>query len=177
MFFEIVATFVAGFAGAGLWLLAAKLTRGRVPRRAFPVAAGAAMIAFAIWSEYAWYPRIAAALPPGLIVADSVQNRGPLRPWTYVAPFTDRFTAVDIRGMRINPGATDQRLADVYRFARWQPTLRDAILFDCAGHRSAPVTADLTPGTDGRLSGADWRDLPTDDPILRAACDVPVPAG
>jgi len=177
MFFEIVATFIAGFAGAGLWLLAAKVTRGLVTRRAFPVAAGGAMIAFAIWSEYAWYPRITAALPPGLIVADSVQNRGPLRPWTYVAPFTDRFVAVDIRGMRINPGAPDQRLADVYRFARWQPVVREAILFDCARYRNAPVTSDLSQGADGQVTGAAWRDLGPDDPILRATCDVPVPAG
>jgi hypothetical protein len=177
MFFEIIATFVSGFAGAGIWLLASKLTRGRLPRRGFPVAAGAAMIAFAIWSEYSWHPRLTTSLPPGLIVAEATESRSPLRPWTYAVPLTDRFVAVDIRTMRINPATPDQRVADVYAFARWQPVIRQGVLFDCAGGRSADVTPDLAFTDDGQVTGAAWRDIGATDPILRAACDVPVPAG
>jgi hypothetical protein len=177
MFFEIVATFVAGFAGAGIWLLVSTLTRGRLPRRAFPVAAGVAMIGFAIWSEYDWYPQMSDALPPGVVVADSTPSRSPLRPWTYFAPLTDSFIAVDVRGMRINPASPDQRLADVYRFARWQPVVRRGVLFDCAGSRTADITPDLAFGADRQVTGAAWRDLAASDPILRTACDVPVPAG
>ncbi|MCU0907565.1 MAG: hypothetical protein MUF73_08990 [Rhodobacteraceae bacterium] len=177
MLFEIIATFVSGFGGAGIWLLVSKLTRGWLPRRGFPVAAGGAMIAFAIVSEYAWYPRLSTGLPPGLVVAEATENRGPLRPWTYIAPFTDRFVAVDIRGMRVNPASPDQRIADVYAFARWQPVIRQGVLFDCAAGRSADMTPDMAIAPDGQVTGAAWRDIGTADPILRAACDVPVPAG
>ena len=45
MVFELIATIVAGFAGAGVALLLNKIFGGRLPRWIMPVAAGAAMLA------------------------------------------------------------------------------------------------------------------------------------
>ncbi len=170
MIFELIAVIAAGLAGAGVGLLLGRLTAGRLPRWWVPVLAGAAMLGVAIASEYGWYPRTRAALPAGVEVAMTVEERAPYRPWTYVAPFVSRFLAVDTGAMRSHPAAPGQRIVEVYAFARWSPTRKLAVLVDCPGGRRA----DLGPGAGfaegGTVSGVTWRDVGADDPVLRAAC-------
>ncbi len=170
MFFEFVATVTAGFAGAGVTLALARLTGGRVPGRAAPVIAGAAMIVFLIWSEYSWYARTAAALPPGVEVAQTIENSGMLRPWTLVWPYVHRFVAVDTGRARTNPDLPGQRMADLYFFGRWAPVNRVTVLFDCPGGRSAEMVEGVDFAADGQVTGVTWRPMAASDPVFATAC-------
>lgn len=170
MLFELIAAIVAGFAGAGVILLLNRMLRGRLPRWLMPVAAGGAMIATAIANEYGWYPRTVGALPEGLEVATTVKETAVYRPWTYVAPFVTRFIAVDVGSMRRNDSVADQRIVDVYAFARWTPPRKLGVAVDCAAGRRADLGEGVVFAADGRIEGVTWRDVGTDDPIVQTAC-------
>ena len=90
MFFELIATITIGVGAAGVAMLARRLSGRRLPGWVTPVTAGAAMIGFVLWAEYSWYGRTVAALPDGVEVATANESRQVYRPWTYVAPLTDR---------------------------------------------------------------------------------------
>lgn len=170
MLLEFFATIVAGFGAAGVALLLRRLTGGRLPSWLVPVAAGGAMLAYAIWSEYSWFDRAVAGLPDGVVVISQSQSSAPWRPWTYLAPMTDRFVALDTRSVQSNDAAPDQRIADTYFFARWTPTRRVSVAFDCAGNRRAPMVEGLVMDESGRITQAEWVDVPAGDPALRAVC-------
>ena len=166
MFFELIAVFVAGFAGAGAFMLLNRILGGRLPRWLVPVAAGAAMIATTISSEYGWYGRTAEALPEGFTVASVHKARAFYRPWTYAAPMVDRFIAVDHGARRANAETEGLYIADLYFFARWQPVQSVEMMVDCVNHRRADPA-----GGDG---GAPvWREAGADDPIVAAVCEAP----
>ncbi|MGC9371074.1 MAG: hypothetical protein ACP5DX_16185 [Paracoccaceae bacterium] len=170
MFFELIATIVAGVGAAGLVLAVNRLTGGRLPRWAMPVAAGGAMIAFTVWSEYSWFARTRAALPEGVTVASTVETRGGLRVWTYAFPYVSRFSAIDRRSLRTHPDLPGQRILHVLLFARWSPPSQLPVLFDCEGHRRADLGPATRFGEGGRVIDPDWRALEAGDPLLRAAC-------
>ena len=169
MVFELIAAIVAAFAGAGLALAARWISGGRLPGWLVPVAAGAAMLAFAIWSEYTWYSRTVAELPPTWEVVRTNEARALYRPWSYAVPLTDRFAALDLASLRTNPEAPEQRAADLYFFGRWsRPTLRP-VLIDCAEGRFAPLSGAEADAT-GTVRSADWEDLAQDDPLRTVTC-------
>ncbi|QFS83090.1 hypothetical protein FIU97_09645 [Roseivivax sp. THAF40] len=163
MFLELIAVIVAGLAGAGGMLLLTKLARGRLPRWLVPVAAGCAMLAAAISSEYGWYGRTSEALPEGLVVADRIDRPSWYRPWTYLVPMTQRFVAVDIDNLQQNTEQASVFLADLYFFGRWRAVQSVEIMVDCA----AGLRADPTFG-DG--SAPVWREVGASDPIVSSIC-------
>lgn len=163
MFLELIAVFVAGFAGAGLMLLLARITGNRLPRWIIPLGAGAAMMATAISNEYSWYSRTASNLPEGLVVADTVQSSALWRPWSLVFPMTTRFVAVDTSALRPNSQTEGLYMADLYFFGRWQTVQAVEVMADCPGGRRAdPALGDGSPPV--------WRAVGPQDPILRAVC-------
>lgn len=170
MLLEFIATIVAGFGAAGVALVLRRLAGGRMPSWLVPVAAGGAMLAYAIWSEYSWFGRAVAGLPEGVVVVGQSESSAPWRPWTYIVPMTDRFVALDTRSVQTNDAAPDQRIADTYFFARWMPTRRVSVVFDCAGNRRAPMVEGLAMDDAGRITNADWVDVPAEDPALRTVC-------
>ena len=170
MFLELIATFVAGFAGAGVVLLVSKLTGGRLPKWAMPVAAGGAMIATTIANEYGWAPRARAALPPGFVIAEEVENQALYRPWTYAWPYVERFAAVDGGSVRTHARRPGQKLADVYLFGRWQPVHKLPVLADCAGLRRAALSDAVAFGENGEIDGLEWRTVTADDALLTTIC-------
>lgn len=170
MFLELIATFLAGFAAAGVALLLGKILRGRLPRWVMPIAAGAAMIAMAVYNEYGWFPRTEANLPESFEIVDTVEAQAWYRPWTYLRPFVERFVAVDSGSIRTHAAVPDQRLADVYLFGRWSPVHRLPVLVDCAGSRRAALTDGIGFAQDGSVTGADWAAVPGDDPVLARLC-------
>ena len=104
MFLELIATFIAGIAGAGLLMLLNRVLGGRLPRWLIPVAAGAAMLLSTISSEYSWYSRTSGPLiDEGFEVAQTVESKAMYRPWTYAKPYIDRFVAVDVATAQRNP--------------------------------------------------------------------------
>ncbi len=164
MFLELIATFAAGLGAAGVVLLLNMATRGRLPRWAMPVAAGAAMIGVGISNEYGWGGRTAAQLPEGVVVIETVTESDWYRPWSFVVPMTTRLAALDTASTRTNPAAPDLRLADLYLFARWRPAAMIPQLIDCAG----ASRADVTDAALADPAAADWR--PANAALIDAAC-------
>ncbi|MGI1661888.1 hypothetical protein ACRDNQ_06585 [Palleronia sp. KMU-117] len=170
MIFEFIATVVSGFAAGGIAMALRRLSGGRLPKWLTPAAAGTAMIAFAIWSEYSWFARTSNALPDSFVVVSQNSSSAPWRPWTYLRPMTDRFAAIDTASIRKNASVPDLRLADTYFWGRWAPVNMVTVAFDCAGHRRAPMVEGITLADDGAILGATWLAVPPDDPTLAAAC-------
>ena len=172
MFLELIATLVAGIAAAGLVLIANKLLRGRLPKWFMPVAAAAAMLAATIANEYGWYPRTKAALPAGLIIAETVESKALYRPWTYAYPYVERFAAVDAESVKTHEAQPGRKLANVFYFGRWAPVHKLPVLADCAGNRRAALTDGVSFGADGSIEGVDWIPVAESDPILVAICEA-----
>lgn len=170
MFFELIGTIVAGIAAALLVWALNRTLRGRLPGWLVPVAAGAAMLAATISSEYGWYARTVDTMPKGLVVAHSVEERALYRPWTYVKPFVSRFVAVDLATLRTHPDQPGQRIVDLVLYGRWTRTAKVPMLFDCAGGRRADIADGIDFGAGGRVENADWRAAPPGDPVQKAAC-------
>lgn len=166
MFFELIATFVAGFAAAGVVLAVNVVTRGLLPRWMTPVAAGLAMLGMAIYNEATWGPRTVAGLPDGVEVIDRTTQSAWWRPWTYVAPQTVRLIALDTRSVRENDNAPGVKLVDLYLFARWQPTAQVAQMVRCTD----PARADPTDAALTDPDAANWRPVPADDDLIRLTC-------
>ena len=163
MFFELLATLIAGLAGGGVAMALVRLSKGRLPRWLVPIGAGAAMLATTISSEYSWYANTRDALPEDFVVVSTGQNRALYRPWTFASAFTDRFVALDRAAMRTNAENPALRRVDLYLYGRWAPVQAVEVMVDCAGGRRAD------PG-EGALDAPTWRDVGPSDPILRAAC-------
>lgn len=172
MFVELIATFVAGLACAGIAMLLIRSTGRWLPRWITPVAAGAGMLAVTISNEYTWFDRTAARLPEGLAIATTVQEQSWLRPWTQVWPYTKRFVAVDQGTARSHQNQPHQKLVDLYFFGRWSPVNQAPVLFDCASNRSALLVDGTEFASDGTVQNADWQTVETADNVLRLACEA-----
>ena len=163
MFLELLAVIIAGFAGAGVMMLIAKLTGNRLPRWLIPVAAGAAMLGTTISSEYSWVARTSGNMPDGLEVVQTVESTAVYRPWTYLAPYTDRFVAIDTENIVENREQANLYLANLYFFGRWTTVQSVEVMVNCdTGQRADPALGDGSPPV--------WRDVPADDPIVTGVC-------
>lgn len=170
MFIELIATVFAGIAGAGLALLLNKGLGGRLPKWTAPVAAGLAMLAATISNEYSWYARTAASLPEGVEIVQTSENQAIFRPWTYIAPYVDRFATVDLVSVRTNPDAPGQRLVDMFFYGRWEAVRLHTVLVDCPASRRALVTGDVSFGEGGAVHGADWVTAEPGDMVIKTVC-------
>ncbi len=166
MFLELIATFAAGLGAAGVVLLLNRVTRGRLPRWAMPVAAGVAMIGTAVSSEMTWASRTADGLPQGVAVAETVTESAWYRPWTYLWPQGTRMMAVDTATVRRNEATPDTRLVDLYLLARWQPTQRVPQLIDCV----AKTRADVSDAALADPAAAAWQPLSDENTLLELVC-------
>ncbi|MCB1334978.1 MAG: hypothetical protein KDK26_15350 [Roseivivax sp.] len=163
MLLQLVAVIVAGVGGAGLMMGLNRLTGRRLPRWLVPLAAGAAMLATAVASEYGWYTATRDGLPQGFVVVQTVETRAPYRPWTYAVPLVTRFIALDPTAIKPAQDDINHSLVTLYLFARWQPALLVEVRVDCAGKRRAdPSEEPAAPLV--------WREVGADDPILAAVC-------
>lgn len=174
MFLELIATFVMGIGGAGVVMLANKILRGRLPRWLVPAVAGGAMIGFAIWSEYSWYPRTSGALPDEVVIAWANEDAKPWKPWTYAFPQINRFVAVDTGTIRTNAALPGQRMVDLYLMGRWAPGRQVRIMVDCQDGRRADLMEGVELDENGAVDPEAWVDMPNDDPVLQTACNVEV---
>ncbi|WP_170764348.1 hypothetical protein [Ruegeria lacuscaerulensis] len=172
MFLELIGTIFAGIAFAGVVMVVNKLTGGRLPRWAAPVAAGLGMIGMTITSEYSWYDRTRETLPEGLTIIQEVESRAFYRPWTYAVPFVDRFAAIDTVSVRTNEQVPEQRLVDLYLFGRWAPVSKLPVAVNCEEYSRANLADGAEFGDDGRVLNADWLKVSANDPIVEATCGV-----
>ncbi len=170
MALEIVAAIVAAFAMAGIALLLRKVTGQRLPRWIVPVFAGAGLLGFTVWSEYDWFSRVSSELPEGVIVVTAEKQSSPLRPWSYLAPMTTAFIAMDTTATIAHPDAPSLRLVRLYSIVRWQGATEGLMIVDCANSRQVLVTESVEVTTEGELTGGTWISAGSEDRVQSAAC-------
>lgn len=170
MFFELIATIVAGVATALLVWAVNRTLKGRLPSWMIPVSAGMAMIVATISSEYGWFERTKATMPEGMVVAQTVEEKVFYRPWTYANPFISRFVAVDQATARTHPDHPDKRIVDLIFYGRWARTAKVPMLFDCAQSKRADIVDGVEFADDGAVIGAQWIPVQAEDPVLEVAC-------
>jgi hypothetical protein len=171
MFYELVAAVVAAVAAGGVVMIVNRFTGRRFPKWAVPVAAGAAMIAFTIWSEYTWADRTANALPSEFQVVAKYESSVWWKPWTKAAPYQARMLAVDISSIQRNEAVPDMALVTLILMERFTAPRPRVVFINCA----APARADAGNGVrfddEGRPLGVTWVTMPADDPILAPVCE------
>ncbi len=169
MFIELIAAFAAAFAAAGVIMLVNMMTGGRLPKWSMPAAAGAALLGYAVWSEYSWFDRVASELPDGVSVTFSNQASAIWKPWTFLVPYVDRFVAVDALSIRTNDAVPHQRLIDVYFYGRWSRRTGVEVIVDCTEGVMAPLpSAELDES--GAAVRAAWVSPVEGDSTVEAAC-------
>ncbi|MFT6169441.1 MAG: hypothetical protein ACJAR9_001560 [Celeribacter sp.] len=169
MLLEFIATLSLGAGAAGIVLLVQKLTGGTLPRWAMPAAAGLAMFAFAVWSEYSWSARSMKALGPDAVVASEVKQKQIWRPWTFFAPVTTRLIAFSGTDILDIDGTV---VVDMYLLSRWQDGAVVPAAFDCLLNRRADLFNGRGDDIETTLKSADWLAVGADDLVLRTACDT-----
>lgn len=170
MFLELVATFVIGFGAAGLILFANWLTGRRLPRALLPIGAGLAMIGFTIWSEYNWYPRTVGQLPEDVVVLVANEKTAVYQPWSYIKPYVDRFSAVDLARALRNENVPGQVIVPVVLMGRWAPGSEVPVIVDCVESRRADMVDGMDFDDQGAPLDATWFPLEEGDPLLAAVC-------
>jgi hypothetical protein len=172
MLFHLLGAVMIGVTAASLVMIAFRLSGRRSPRWLLPLSAGAAMLGFQVWSEYTWFSRTAAELPPHVAVAGTFTGSHALQPWTLVRPRIDRFSAVDLNSVRWNDEAPELRIAEVYLVGRNLPTATTVQVYDCDRPRRAPMPASPVFDETGRPTNLQWTELSTDDQARRLVCDT-----
>lgn len=167
---HLIAVFAMGFAAAGFVLLAYRLRSKKPPRYLIPLAAGLAMIGYALWSDYSWAPRTIAGLPDHVAVVKRIPSSAPWKPWTYLFPQIDRFIAVDNAQTRRNDRLPGLVLAEVILVARLEPAVTTRQLFDCAQARRTDVIASDEFTEEGLPMNPDWVHLEPTDELYKAVC-------
>lgn len=168
MALELLAAIIAAVGMAGIAIAIRKLTRNRLPKWIVPAAAGLGMIGFAVLSEYGWYGRSATSLPEGVTVLRAEKGSSPMRPWTFFAPITLKFSALDGRAASVHPANENLRMARVFHFERWAPTRDSMLIVDCSEGRQVAVTAGVEIDISGNLTGAEWQSGEAD--VLGPVC-------
>ncbi|MEE4297072.1 MAG: hypothetical protein V2J20_10725 [Wenzhouxiangella sp.] len=170
MLLEFIAAICLGLAAAGL-IMGLNFTIGRrLPGWLAPAGAGLSMIAFMIFMEYTWLSRTVEQLPDGVEVVSASRDTSWYRPWTYVKPLSLRAIALDTRRNRTHEAQPDRVMTSVLLLGRWMPARQIPVVFDCALNRRADLHDGVELDDDGALPGAQWRQLPPDDPALTIAC-------
>ncbi|NJM82885.1 MAG: hypothetical protein HC844_10645 [Tabrizicola sp.] len=169
MALELVAAIIAAITlGLIAWALRRHLGE-RMPKWSVPLAAGLGLIGFTVWSEYDWFGRVSGKLPPGIEVVWHADEAQPLRPWTYLAPITTRFTAIDARQPVVHPTIASLRIVQLYNFARWRPVEDAMMAVDCAGDRRVMLVQGAEITAEGQLVGAEWQSVTVPDDLQKAA--------
>lgn len=140
------------------------------PQWLIPVVAGIGLIGTTVYLEYDWFKRVSAELPPGFVVVDAEATSNPMRPWTFLAPITTSFTALDRTKLARHPTVATLVTGQVFGFARWQNPQSALMVFDCAGNRRTPVIEGMQIDEAGVLTGGEWVVLETGDELQEAAC-------
>lgn len=169
MTLELIGTLIVA-AVLGLMAWAFRRWVPSAPRWLMPVSAGIGLIGATVYLEYDWFNRVSGAMPPGFVVVNAKATSSPLRPWTYLAPITTSFTAIDGTKLARHPTVGTLVTAPVFGFARWQNPHSTLIVFDCAGNRRTPIVDGLQIDEAGLLTGGEWMVAETGDELQEAAC-------
>lgn len=171
MFWELVATVFAGLGAAGVALVLRLLSGKRLPKWLVPACAGLGMLGFQIYTEYTWFAHQKDLLPEGVVVVRTATEQVPWRPWSYLAPQTVRFMALNVGQASVNARHPNLMLAELYLFERRRSARRVPQVIDCERGARAVFTQDLTFPEPGQALGDAWYPLAPEDPMLTSICD------
>lgn len=164
MFWEIIATILAGFVFAGL-ALSARLIFKKIPKWIIPAMAGLGMITYQIVTEYTWFSHTTSNLPEGSVVVASVPKTTFFRPWSYIKPQIFQFVVLD--STHIAPTKIDGIYqARLYFFERRLPAQELLTVFDCYNARQAHIFNEQNPN----LNQLDWQTLEYTPKALKVIC-------
>ncbi|MEO1201728.1 MAG: hypothetical protein AAFX10_03405 [Pseudomonadota bacterium] len=172
MIFTLLGTIVLGVAVAGALLFVVRVLKVPLPRWVIPTAAGAAMLIFHVYIAYTWIDRTVAALPASIRVVQVLSERSLLQPWSLVRPVDNRFTAIDVDGLKHNAAHPGLVLTQVLFVQRYYPTVVVDQLYDCNNSRRADLAAEDEIGPDGLPRDLQWIDLAPDDAARQVVCSA-----
>lgn len=159
MFWTFVATVICGLGAAGIALGIRAVTRNKAPKWLIPVFAGAGMLGYLIYGEYAWYDHKQSRLPTEAVVVSTESKGIYWRPWTMVYPYVTAFSTVDTESI-----ARDTSNPNIIRFTlyRFEQKITDTVshrihIINCATRELVPIGSDGTPRVDNlkTLNGSD----------------------
>lgn len=177
MFWMLVATFLAGFAGAGIGLILWRLSRRRLPRGVIPICAGLAMIAATIGQEYGWFDGVRSSMAEDLVVLSTREQQAWYQPWTYVWPWVRGFVSYSPSETVATAEGADVFAVQLRIQERWLPQAVVPIVVDCMERRWADITPEMAFGPDGVPDTAEWRQPSAVVPVVSAICDGNRPSG
>lgn len=163
---------VAALAACLVFILGRFMRRSgrQLQRWVMPAIIGLSVLLYAVWNEYTWYSRIASALPEHIVVASTGQRSAPWAPWTYLAPVTVRFVAVNTQAIARSEIRPELARTELLLIERWQPTRTVAVAFDCHKKLRADLGSSATLSADGRLAGTQWQAADDNTALLQAVC-------
>ena len=167
---HLFAVFAIGFAVAGTILLIYRLRGLKPPRYLVPLAAGLAMLGYAVWSDYSWASRTIAELPQHVKVVKRIATPSAFKPWTYLVPEVDRFVALDTSETRKNERLPGMVLAELILVARRDATVTTRQLFDCPKARRSDIVESQAFTDEGMPVNPDWVSIDPEDELYRAVC-------
>ena len=170
MFWELIGAIALGFGAAGFAMALRKISGGRLPGWIIPAAAGAGMLGYSAYMDYAWADRTRDTLPDGLTVVSEAAAPTWFKPWTYLAPPVERLAALDVAGAQTNPKLPQMRLSTMYLYDRTMPPRPASVLADCGGRRLGLAHEEAAFGADGLPDKVLWEDVTAEDPALSALC-------
>lgn len=130
MFWELIATFIAGLGVAGI-ILSIRAVFKKTPKWLVPAGAGLGMIGFGTYSEYEWYQHTVSRLPEGVTVVATYQEPVFYQPWTYfIEPPIRRFIAIDKNAVKPTEIANIKQ-AQLYFMERRMSAQYMPVLIDC----------------------------------------------
>lgn len=163
---------IAGMAFCMVFIAGRFLKRsGRTLQRwVMPATIGFCVLTYAIWNEYTWFSRLQKALPEHVVVTGTGERSAPWAPWTYLAPVTTRFVAVDTRSLIRSEMRPELVKTGLLLIERWQPTRVVNVAFDCLKGLRADLGNQATLSAEGTLTGAQWQPASEDTRLLRVVC-------
>lgn len=166
MFWNLLATVVAGMGAAGIALVIRSLTRKRAPKWLIPAFAGIGMLAYQIHLEYTWYDHKRSVLPEAAEVVSTEQREIAWRPWTYFVPQVTSFTVLDVNSINRERGTEGIARFYLHRFER---IVKDQVssriyLLNCDTRELVSLSQDGSPNI------SELRRLDTSDPLQLAVC-------
>ncbi len=142
----------------------------QLQRWIMPATIGISVLAYSIWNEYTWFDRLQNALPDHVVVASTGQLSAPWAPWTYLAPVTARFIAIDTRNIARSEQRPELAKTDLFLIERWQPTRVVSVAFDCQKQLRADLGSSASLSADGTLNGTQWQSAAQDTALLGLVC-------
>ena len=166
MFWNLLATVVAGMGAAGIALAIRSLTRKRAPKWLIPAFAGIGMLAHQIHLEYTWFDHKKSVLPEAAEVVSTEQREIAWRPWTHFVPQVTSFTVLDVNSINRERGTEGIARFYLHRFER---IVKDQVssriyLLNCDSRELVPLADNGTPDISA------LRRLEPSDPLQVTVC-------